>query len=177
MSSFKINKRFFDILSMPNIDHFSTVEIRTAYIALNRDPSLDSSAIRRNIYTEILRFVKRGWLKKLISEKKGITRFVKTDLFNAEFLDIQSKSIVVDKNEVAKTTKVIALTDNLLSRLNNYKSSLLEGLGEAEEYKNLRTEYPNMHESLLEKYNAVRERNTRLLGKIKAIESLIKAQK
>jgi hypothetical protein len=64
-----------------------------------------------------------------------------------------------------------------LSRLNSYKSILLEGLGEAEEYKNLRNEFPNMHSSLLEKYNAVREKNTRILGKIKAIENIIKQQK
>lgn len=158
---------------MPNIDRFSTVEIRTAYIAVNRDPLLDSSIIRRHIYTEIIKFVKKGWLKKLVSQKKGITRFVKTDLFYLQEFNMPTESVAIDKISLS----VINSPDNLLSRLNDYKSALLEGLGEAEEYKNLRNEFPKMHDSLLEKYNVVREKNTRLLGKIKAIENLINQQK
>ena len=89
----------------------------------------------------------------MVSEKKGITSYVKTDKFDVELLNRQSKSVVVNKIEVANTLNVIPLTDDLLNRLNSYKSSLIEGLGEAEEYKNLRNEFPAMHESLLEKYN------------------------
>lgn len=168
---------FLDILSMPNIDCFSTVEIRTAYVALNKDPLLNPSMVRRHIYTEIIKFVKKGWLKKLVSQKKGITRFVKTDLFYLQEFNITPAPVVIDKVDPINKPSDVIISDNLLSRLNSYKSILLEGLGEAEEYKNLRNEFPKMHNSLLEKYNAVREKNTRLLGKIKAIENLINQQK
>jgi len=162
---------------MENIDCFSTVEIRTAYIAINRDSSLDSSLVRRHIYTEIIKFVKKGWLKKLVSNKKGITRFVKTDLFYLQEFMTLPKPTVTDGTTSINKPNPMNVPDCLLSRLNDYKSALLEGLGEAEEYKILRLQFPKMHESLLDKYNEVRERNTRLLGKIKAIENLMAQQK
>ncbi|WP_166370290.1 hypothetical protein [Psychromonas sp. SA13A] len=165
------------ILSFPNMDHFSAVEIRTAYLVLKNDEDTDKSDARRFVYSELLKLVNLGWLKKLVSTKKGITSYVKTDLFDVELLNIQTKYVAVDKAESVNTKNANTVSDDLSNRLNGYKSDLLEGLGEAEEYKNLRNEFPKMHDSLLEKYNVVRERNARLLGKIKAIEILIKQQK
>ena len=161
------------ILSFSNIDYFSAVEIRTAYLVLINDEGMDKSDARRFVYSELLKLVNIGWLKKLVSTKKGITSYVKTESFNAELLNLQVKQVVTDKVDPVNTVGAITVSDNLLNRLNGYKSALLEGLGEAEEYKNLRNEFPDMHKSLFEKYNAVREKNTRLLGKIKAIENLI----
>ncbi len=159
------------------MDHFSAVEIRTAYLVLKNDEDTDKSDARRFVYSELLKLVNLGWLKKLVSTKKGITSYVKTDLFDVELLNIQTKYVAVDKAESVNTKNANTVSDDLSNRLNGYKSDLLEGLGEAEEYKNLRNEFPKMHDSLLEKYNVVRERNARLLGKIKAIEILIKQQK
>lgn len=162
------------ILSFSNIDYFSAVEIRTAYLVLMNDERMDKSDARRFVYSELLKLVNLGWLNKLVSTKKGITSYVKTESFNAELLNQQAKQVV---DRVDPVNVVSAVPANLLNRLNAYKSALLEGLGEAEEYKNLRDEFPDMHQSLFEKYNAVREKNTRLLGKIKAIENLIDSQK
>lgn len=163
------------ILSFSNIDYFSAVEIRTAYLVLRNDDEMDKSDARRVVYSELLKLVNLGWLKKLVSTKKGITSYVKTDLFNVDLLVKQTKQI----NEVKLVNMVCISTipDDLLNRLNAYKSDLIEGLGEAEEYKDLRNEFPNMHESLFEKYNAVREKNSRLLGKIKAIENIMVTNK
>ena len=76
------------ILSMPNIDNFSAVEIRTAYLVLNNDQSLDPSDARRFIYSEFVKLVNKGWLKKTISQKKGITRYTRTDLFGSNALKV-----------------------------------------------------------------------------------------
>ena len=165
------------IISFSNIDYFSAVEIRTAYLVLRNDEGIDKSDARRVVYSELLKLVNLGWLKKLVSTKKSITSYAKTELFNADLLKKQAMQVAVDKVESVNTATAITIPDNLLNRLNGYKSALLEGLGEADEYKNLRNEFPSMHKSLFEKYNAVREKNTRLLGKIKAIENLIESQK
>ncbi len=164
------------ILSLSNIDYFSAVEIRTAYLVLINNEEMDKSVARRFVYSELLKLVNLGWLKKLVSTKKSITSYVKTELFNADLLNLQAKEIVADSVQSVNTVTPITTPENLSNRLHSYKSELFEGLGEAEEYKNLRNEFPNMHKSLFEKYNAVREKNTRLLGKIKAIENLIESQ-
>lgn len=67
------------ILSFSNIDHFSVIEIRTAYLVLKNDEKMDKSDARRFVYSELLKLVNLGWLKKLLSTKKSITRYVKTD--------------------------------------------------------------------------------------------------
>jgi hypothetical protein len=55
----------------------------------------------------------------------------------------------------------------------SYKQQLLLGIGEAEEYKKLCVEYPDLQVKLQAKYNTVRDQNTKILGKIKVIESLL----
>lgn len=164
------------IISLPNIDYFSAVEIRTAYLAQKNDMKMDKSDARRFVYSELVKLVNIGWLKKTVSAKKGITSYVKTELFDADKL-MKQVVPVTNKADPIKTLSGINVPEHLLARLHDYKSALLEGLGEAEEYKNLRNEFPDMHESLVKKYNEVREKNTRLLGQIKAIENLIKQQK
>jgi hypothetical protein len=163
------------ILSFSNIDHFSAIEIRTAYLVLKNDEKMDKSDARRFVYSELLKLVNLGLLKKMVSIKKGITSYVKTDLFDVNLLNIQAKQIDIDKVEPVNTPKTNNTDHKLMSRLHGYKTELLEGLGEAEECKSLRIERPDMHDSLLTKYNEVREGNARLLGKIKMLESFIKS--
>jgi hypothetical protein len=66
------------IILKKNFDNFSTNDVRSIYLALKSDASLDPSIIRRKIYSELLKLVKKGWLKKIITEQKGLTRFKKT---------------------------------------------------------------------------------------------------
>tara|TARA_R110002050_G_C8816209_1_gene504027 strand:+ start:290 stop:532 length:243 start_codon:yes stop_codon:yes gene_type:complete len=65
------------IIVAKNFDHFTTGDVRSSYLALKNDPSLNSSSVRRKIYAELLKLVKKGWLKKLVSNKKGLTSFSK----------------------------------------------------------------------------------------------------
>ena len=51
------------IIVVANFNHFTTSDVRLAYLALKNDPSLESSTIRRKIYAELLKLVKKGWLK------------------------------------------------------------------------------------------------------------------
>ena len=73
----KLNNLVAQIIVAPNFDHFSAVEVRSAYLALNSDKSVDPNDARRFVYTELLKLVKKGWLKKSVSKKKEITSFIK----------------------------------------------------------------------------------------------------
>ena len=50
-------------------------------------------------------------------------------------------------------------------------------LGETEAYKELYDEFPELVTEIQYKYNEARDNNTKTLGKIKAIESLINQEK
>lgn len=62
----------------------------------------------------------------------------------------------------------------LIDKLNHYKTELLLNLGESEAYKELYSEFPELVDELQPQYNKARDNNTRILGKIRAIEGLLK---
>ena len=94
----KLNNLVAQIVVAPNFDHFSTVEVRSAYLALNKDKSIDPTNARRFVYTELLKLVKKGWLKKSISKKKEITSFIKTEMFDPVSIDVNPEKYV-EKNK------------------------------------------------------------------------------
>ena len=57
---------------------------------------------------------------------------------------------------------------------NDYKAELLLNMGESEAYKELYLESPELVDELQPQYNKARDNNTRILGKIRAIEGLLK---
>jgi hypothetical protein len=161
----KLDPLVAQIIVAANFNHFTTSNVRSAYLTLKNDPSLDSSSVRRKIYAELLKLVKKGWLKKLISNKKELTSFTKTELFNVE--EIRSKI------KTKTTNNTNEKQEQLLGKLNHYKTELLLNIGESEAYKELYSEFPELVDELQPQYNKARDNNTRILGKIRAIEGLM----
>ncbi len=161
-----------EIIAAKNFDLFTTSDVRSAYLALKSDPSLDPSCIRRKIYAELLKLVKKEWLKKLISKKKGLTRFSKT-----EFFDVKAITSMIKCESKNSLNQHDDKQNQLLGKLNHYKTELLLNMGESEAYKELYSEFPELVDEIQPKYNKARDNNTRILGKIRAIEGLLKQDK
>jgi hypothetical protein len=154
------------IIIATDFDHFTTNDVRSSYLTLKNDISLKPVDARKKIYAELLKLVKKGWLTKVKPSGKGFTRFIKTKEFN--------ESALREKCDQAISTTV--LTDKkspLVDKLNHYKTELLLNLGESEAYKELYTEFPELGNDIQPHYNKARDNNTRILGKIKAIECLL----
>ncbi len=166
-----IDRQIGNILTLKNIDHFSAVEIRTAYIAIQRDEQLDPASVRRFVYEELLKLVKKGWLKKQTSNKKGVTRYIKTNLFEYGYFKNLVSSISEPINEIDEQNYKQTLT----TRLKQYNTDLLEGLGAVKEYIELKDIHPELHTHLKQRYMAVQENNHILKGKIGALNELIKS--
>ena len=157
------------IIATTNFNHFTTSDVRSTYLVLKNDISLEPTSVRRKIYAELLKLVKKGWLEKLIPKnKKGPTRFSKTVLFDVDQIQLKTE---------CEPTYVIKDIDKkkeqLLSKLNIYKADLLLNMGESEAYKELYSEFPELIDEIQPKYNKARDNNTRILGKIRAIEGLM----
>jgi len=174
MEKFELDKTVVQILSMPNVNHFTATEIRTAYIAIKQDADLNPTVSRRFVYEELLKLTRRGWLIRSTTKKKGITRYTKSDLFDHEILKELVSPITykgTDESPYASYSKM------LVQRLNQYNSALLEGLGAVKEYVALKDIYPDQHEDLKGRYMAVQENNHILKGKISVLNELIKSTK
>ncbi|TWX71730.1 hypothetical protein ESZ36_00390 [Colwellia demingiae] len=172
METIKLNKTFIKIISMPNINHFSAVEIRTAYIAVTKDEKLVPAEVRRFIYEELLKLERRGWIEKVTSIKRKVTRYSKTESFNfleSNELDfVKSKIIQVPTNSIKK---------EFCFKVNQYKKQLIEGLGSVEECLRLRGIYPELYTVLKRKHDILKEQNHMLIGKIKILDDLINQHK
>jgi hypothetical protein len=164
----KIDVFVAQIIKVPNFDNFTTSDVRSSFITLKNDPSLDPIAVRKKVYAELLKLVNKGWLNKKNTNKKGSTRFSKTELFDSEYLGaLQAEKPIKDIFEEEKNK-------NLIAKLNHYKAELLLNIGESEAYKELYSEFPELVDEIQPQFNEARDNNTRILGKIKAIEGLLK---
>lgn len=168
----KLDPLVAQIIAAANFDHFTTSDVRSAYFALKNDPSLEPATVRRSIYAELLKLVKKGWLKKLVSNKKGFTKFHKTELFNSEKISILAASKVKNAVKGGDEKK-----SKLLAKLNLYKADLLLNIGESEAYKELYSECPELVDEIQPQFNIARDNNTKILGKIRAVEGLLAQDK
>jgi len=158
------------IIIMPNIDLFTVVEIRTAYVAMSDNTTLDKAIIRKFIYAELNKLVKRGWLNRTTSDLKGITRFRKTKLFDPSILKKTSNK----NNEFISKSRINELRKQLNTSLQDCNIELLKGLGSLETYLSLWHKYPEKSKSFKGKYIAVQEHNHILEGRIRALEDILK---
>lgn len=172
MEKFELDKTVIQILSMPNVNHFTATEIRTAYIAIRQDAELNPTASRRFVYEELLKLTRRGWLTRSTSKKKGLTRYTKSDMFDHAIL---KEMVAPIAPEEAHGNTPISYSQMLVQRLTHYNSALLEGLGAVKEYVALKDIYPEQHNDLKERYMAVQENNHILKGKISVLNELIKS--
>lgn len=163
----KIDVFVAQIIKAPNFNNFTTSDVRSSYITLKNDPSLDPIIVRRRLYAELQKLVTKGWLKKKSVNKKGATRFVKTAIFDATTLNESS-----NQNLITGSSDQVKL-NNLTEKLTHYKKELLLNSGESDAYKEIYTDFPDLADKIEYQYNKAKENNTRILGKIRAIESLI----
>jgi hypothetical protein len=165
----KLDPLVAQIIATTNFNHFTTSDVRSTYLVLKNDISLEPTTVRRKIYAELVKLVKKGWLEKLIPKNnKGATRFSKTALFDIKLLQLKTEC---EPTEVIKD--INKKKEQLLSKLNIYKADLLLNMGESEAYKELYSEFPELIDEIQPKYNKARDNNTRILGKIRAIEGLM----
>jgi hypothetical protein len=142
-----INKQILKIVNDPSFDNLFPVEMIKA-LEENGEDYLETMAL---MSTQIKRLLK----EEVLEEVQQGSDYVKT---------LHS---ITHKPTLAKTA--ISLKEKHLS----YKQQLLLNMGEAEEYKKLCVEYPELQVKLQPKYNSIREKNTKILGSIKAIESIL----
>jgi hypothetical protein len=140
----KINEQILQKLSDPCFDNLFPIEMKKALEDRNGEG-----------YSEAINQLSAQLTLLLKEEVHQDNDYVKT------------QPPLTHKPTLAKTA--ISLKKKHIS----YKQQLLIGIGEADEYKLLCKQYPELKEDLQPKYNNIRDQNTKILGKIKVIESLL----
>lgn len=87
----KISAEMYKLLIERTLDGFSVIELRDEFIVLIGSP-IDPDEARKKVYRQILRFIKKGWLRSEGSGRQK--RYFQTDTFKS--LDVEPKSGNVD---------------------------------------------------------------------------------
>lgn len=146
---------------------FTVGQAVSIYMASPFCSHTDVKPARQFVYRNMKRLLVTGELER-ISSDSGRQRYRLTANFNSR-LDPSGP----------KTTRNEAVVDdsnaniNLTERLNHQKLELLTAMGETEEYDAIYKEIPEMRVQIQSLYNDSRDRCSKLLGKVKALENLI----
>lgn len=150
---------------------FAVHDLTEAY--LNDPACLHSSkkAARQFVYRNMLRLIDKGKLTRVVVDS-GWPLYRLTSQFQAateapEVTTIQpaafEKAIVVNNSP----------RQSLQERLNRHKLEMLTAMGETEEYDAICSEMPELRGDVQPLYNQSRDKCSKLLGRVKALESLL----
>lgn len=159
-------------------DSFTVAELTTHYLEHPESLHKGKKPARQFIYRNMVRMMKTGLMEKL-PDDGGWPKYQLTQKFrsnqprttNREASPSTSpQKAAANKTPSPPSKKPVAA---LRERLSKHRSDMLCALGEAEEYESLCKELPEFNEEAQSLYSEARERSALLLGKIKALESLL----
>ena len=170
-----MNVYLVEILEKEFFNHFSISQLTDAYLDISEGHNAIEA--RKFIYKQVLRLLKYKVIYKNGAKNSRNTIYNKTDLF---------KSITFINKTVSKTlsTQIVnlpklpsedklTLKHQLEKTLQQYKIDMLSAIGESEEYIRLLNSFPEMMSVLSENYRNASDRRSKLLGKIKAINTTL----
>ncbi|KFE51806.1 hypothetical protein [Pseudomonas syringae] len=188
--SFEFDRQLYRLLCQEQHQEFTTRQLRDAYAA-TLEPGYELGAVRIYVYEQIRRLIRAGWISKSaglrkrgqvfrLLEKPARITLVLVDsrcpqsAESATELTAHSHStqdVFVDPVASAST----ADHGRIEEMLKETRLDLLSSMGETERYKQLFEEMPHLKNRLEGAYHEVRDRSSRLLGHLRALETTLKA--
>lgn len=140
------------------------------FIEQSGEKTADPAATRRWVNGKFTTLVNKGVLtrKSMANSKKHY--FEKTAFFDQYFIS----QMPLEKEPQKKNEPSITVDNAVLDRqLESYRQTMLSQLGEIEEYRRIREQYPELDNAATTQFKQVVDENYRMLGRIRAIEKLI----
>lgn len=178
-----LSPEFYSVLIEGNLNNFTVMELRDAIIReYKHETDMNLRDYHKRAYRVVLRLLTAGLLEKSkdISE---FARYKKTPLFVAS---VFKQRVTVDRGpkqpkqpkQVEHGAPVLpvndpCIRDELDQLVKTYQVDLLSSIGESEEYLRLHQTYPQLKAKLEPHYLKSRDVSSKILGKIRAIESVL----
>jgi len=175
MRKIKIKPELLSLLTSEAFNCFTSQALIAAYLKLPTSSNLDQRLVQQFIFRNLDRLV---WAELATKEGDGKSRHAEyrlTDRFIPSNYSIGAPHFKGAPLK-AEESVVVARVDPLLElrdQLSAHKLELLTTIAETEEYEKLCKQLPSKQPEIQELYNDARNRYSKTLGKVKAIESLI----
>lgn len=169
----KINQELLDLLRSGRWNDFTVSELKAAYMGLPNCSHLTEKAAWQYVYRNVLRMERRGLLSRLTEQKGEKTRYRL----------VQNEDKAIAPSRIQSSDSRIPISDSedatircLQEKLHHYKVEMLSAIGETEEYDAICKELPHMRSVVQSLYNEARDRCTKILGRVRALESILSNQ-
>ena len=138
---------------------FTHKELVHAYRALEEEHGRSARASLQFINRNLARLTKAGWLEVIKATAK------QPELYRWE-----------PAEQVESPPAAVEALTVLRQKLQHHRVELLSTLGETEAYDEICADLPQLQPSVQRQYDAARDRSLKLLGRIRALETLIATQ-
>ncbi len=187
-ASFLFDRRLYELLQESERTTFTTRELRDAYAARLSGTQFRIADVRRYVYEQIRRLVRAGWVvpdedrrvRGQVYHLQPIPVHLQLELIDNGFEDSimaapGPEPDAAGDDLTALPLKPSANTDLQLEALHKeIRLDFLTSMGEAERFKLLLDEMPYLRDKVEVDYLEARDRSSRLLGHLRAIEKTLK---
>ncbi|MFJ3370601.1 hypothetical protein [Pseudomonas sp. NPDC086251] len=183
--SFIVDRRLYDLFQQGNHSQFTTQDLRDAYAKHLEGMTFSSSDLRRYVYEQIRRMLRIGWVIQDEKRKKrgqiyhlqSLPANVQIELMDYGYensVKSLNKQLQDSPQSIGPERSVAVVTEHLESILKEIRLDFLSSMGEAERYKQLLDEMPHLKDQVEGEYLEARDRSSRLLGHLRAVEKTLK---
>lgn len=152
---------------------FSNTEIRDVYLSrIPQGQRPTPNQLRKHIYRELLRLEATNIVERHGRSTGRGCKFIYRLEHDGTVLVARPSPYVTEVKQ-GESTMDRETRHSLQEELSNRKVELIASIGEAEEYQRLYNKYPALRSAVKTQYLESRERSTKLLGQLRAVESVI----
>src|SRR5690554_145068 len=183
-SSFTLDRRLYHLLQEGGRAQFTTRDLRDAYARLLEGTSYKIVDVRRHVYDQIRRMLRVGWLvpdkerrkRDQVYHLQARPKHLRLKLVDGMFensinASAQSELVVSVVDSGVESSAEPNMEQHLQALLKEARLDFLAAMGEAECYKQLLAEMPQLRDKVESDYFEARDRSSRLLGHLRAVEN------
>ena len=187
-ASFIFDRRLYELLQEEGSIRFTTRELRDAYAKRLEGMTFRIADVRRYVYEQIRRLLRTGWLvldeerrsRGQVYHLKPIPAHLQLELVDNGFENSLKTVSEPERESVVFQVETVPLessasADQHLEALHKeIRLDFLSSMGEAERFKLLLEDMPHLRDKVEDEYLEARDRSSRLLGHLRAIEKTLK---
>lgn len=187
-ASFIFDRRLYELLQEEGSIRFTTRELRDAYAKRLEGITFRIADVRRYVYEQIRRLLRTGWLvldeerrsRGQVYHLKPIPAHLQLELIDNGFENSLKTASEPERESAVLQVETVPLessasADQHLEALHKeIRLDFLSSMGEAERFKLLLEDMPYLRDKVEDEYLEARDRSSRLLGHLRAIEKTLK---
>lgn len=184
---FILDRRLYGLLQEEGRTKFTTRELRDAYAKTLEGMNFRIADVRRYVYEQIRRLLRMGWVvldedrrvRGQVYHLQPIPAHLQLELVDNGFENSLKTASEPEKEPAVLEVETLPLksptnADKQLEVLHKeIRLDFLASMGEAERYKLLLDEMPHLRDRIEGDYLEAKDRSSRLLGHLRAIEKTL----